>query len=52
MVLRSRKRRKYARSDEWLMVVEGMEILKGPDGVKVKSVAVIEDADSDSKYLG
>ena len=52
VVLRSHKRRKYARSDEWLLVVEGTEILKSPDGVKVKSPAVIEDSDSDPEYLG
>ena len=28
------------------------EMLKSPDGVKVKRAAVIEDSDSDSDYLG
>jgi len=52
MRLRTRKRRKNERGGGWSPVVEGAEMLKSPDGVKVKSAAVIEDSDSDSDYLG
>jgi hypothetical protein len=51
MRLRARKRRKNAGGGEWSPVVEGAEMLKSPDGVKVKSAAVIEDSDSDSEYV-
>ena len=47
MVLRSRTKRR--KNGEWLPVVEGAEMLKSPDGVKVKSAAMIDD--SDSEYL-
>jgi hypothetical protein len=48
MRLRTRKRRKNAGGGEWLPVVEGAEMLKSPDGVKVKSAAMIEDEDEDN----
>ena len=50
--LRPRKRRKNAQGGGWLPVGAGAEMLKSPDGVKVKSAAVIEDSDSGSEYLG
>jgi hypothetical protein len=52
MRLRVRKRRKNGGGDGWLPVAEGAEMLKSPDGVKVRSAAVIDDSDSDSEYLG
>ena len=52
--LRPRKRRKDSGGSRWLPVVEGVEMLKlkSPDGIKVKSAAMIEDSNSDSEYLG
>jgi hypothetical protein len=52
MVLRPRKRRKTPQGGGRLPVGGGAEMLKSPDGVKVKSAAVIEDSDSVSEYLG
>ena len=51
--VRLRKRRKGALGG-WLPAVAeaGMDALEEPDGVKVKSAAMIEDSDSDSEYLG
>ena len=37
---------------EWLPIGEGTEMLKSPDGVKVKSATVIENSDSVAEYLG
>jgi len=50
--MRKQKRRKGALGTRWVpaVVEAGMDALEEPDGVKVKSAAMIED--SDTMYLG